>query len=156
MPPLPPTKPGESGEAYRRRITAAEGVPMSEPVVVYQEHGFWRGAADVVKRYQTMVGLIGIVVATAITTTKANKIIDEVAAAGVKLKKLDDVVTEAQMRNAIDDKIGALALQCSKLSTKEVLDLLKSKHFVLRGPNYFTRSQPYESRIIDVRETTRE
>lgn len=152
-PPRLPHKPGESADAYVKRLTAAEGVP--EPIVVYQEHAFWKGAADIIKRYQTILGLMTIVAGTAITTTKANKIIDRVAAADLKLAKLDEVVTKEELREqlkkAIDEKITELSLRCVDLSSRTVLSSLMSERFVMRAPNYPTRGKPYDARIVDLK-----
>lgn len=151
-PPRLPHKPGESADAYVKRLTAAEGVPV-DPVIVYQDHAFWRGLADVIKRYQIILGLISIVAGTAITTTKANKIIDRVAAADVKLAKLDEVVTHEQLKKALADQRGELILQCAKQSSNLVLSYLTSDRFVVRAPNYPTRGKPYDGRIVDVKAT---
>ncbi len=100
MGPLKPPLPGESAGAYHRRITAAEGAPI-DPVVVYQEHHFWVFLGAIIKRWQMLIGLFGIVSVVVVLTLKIGKLVEAVDEAAVKLARVDKMVTTTELDAAI-------------------------------------------------------
>lgn len=156
---MAPTKrplPHESADAYYRRITAAEGVGIQEAVVVEVEHPFWRSVGNIVKRWQTMMGIVALIATSSISTLKVNKLVDQATEASARLEKLDHVITTEEFDKKFDEKLEELRRLCTVEATQEAIStLIEDKEYVVSCPVLTVRgmtTKPCELQRIKQRE----
>lgn len=146
-PPRLPHKPGETAEAYVKRITAAEGVPAPRPpmIEVHEMQVDNRVTMAAVKHWYDSAKLVWAIVAMFVV------LISGVFEAGRRFESmraefratLSNVVTIEALAEALKGHDNACHLR--------TIAWLKSDTVTVRLPNYPTRGKPYDGRIVDLK-----
>lgn len=143
-PPKPPL-PNESAHAYHRRITAAEGVPEF-PVVTLEPS---RPAEHHITEATWFKLTLARVVPVGLALVGFGWYLrGEVSDIKNRLGRIEERLAEKPSKADLDGAREEVAQMCFARSTA----WLQSSRVVVRLPNYQTRGQPNDGRIIDLRE----